>query len=230
MRSDVVMKSVRPSSVLDSAFGLSAIRALAAPFLARRNNTIVSHDAIRPELERYGRPSIIILGVGHSGTSVLTKMLFELGWKPNQADSQYCEETRFRELNIKLLEELRPPEELQTFIRQLEQPFALKDPRFVLTWRLWLSAFASEGIEPLLLYIVREATALEESYKVRRILVDGQPGSFNHPVTELRHKADEAFQQWPYGKLCFSYESIRRAVAAFSVARKRRNRTGGLWK
>jgi len=44
-------------------------------------------------------PNLCILGVGHSGTSIITKMLFALGYKRKGCDDQYCENVAFRTLH-----------------------------------------------------------------------------------------------------------------------------------
>ena len=42
------------------------------------------------------RPNVLVLGVGHSGTSILAKMLFAAGWQAGDADAEYGESVSIR--------------------------------------------------------------------------------------------------------------------------------------
>ena len=39
------------------------------------------------------RPNLVVVGVGHSGTTILTKMISELGWGSVGADERYFDNT-----------------------------------------------------------------------------------------------------------------------------------------
>ena len=45
------------------------------------------------------QPNIVVFGVSHSGTSVVTKMLGLLGWHLNDADEQFVESLSMTSVN-----------------------------------------------------------------------------------------------------------------------------------
>ena len=59
----------------------------------RELNILPSGD---PRLEVDGRPNIVVLGVGNSGTTIVTKMLHALGWQATDADETFAESVRLR--------------------------------------------------------------------------------------------------------------------------------------
>lgn len=90
------------------------------------------------------RPNIVILGVGHSGTTVLARMLGALGWSLAETDEDYAEPPKVRELNT----EAKRSGQLDTSAyRALPRatPWVVKDPRFVWTLDLWRPHFTRAG-------------------------------------------------------------------------------------
>ena len=68
--------------------------------ISRRARIGAIDDSAQPANDR---PSVILLGIGHSGTSIIAGMMFELGWQRNDADAQFNESVSIRDINDKLL-------------------------------------------------------------------------------------------------------------------------------
>ncbi len=85
------------------------------------------------------KPCVVIMGVGHSGTSVLAKMLHAAGWEPGDADRPYGESFSIREINRQVQKTgVFPYEKAKAVLTNLPRPWAIKDPRFVMTLHHWL--------------------------------------------------------------------------------------------
>lgn len=167
------------------------------------------------------KPDLIILGVGHSGTSVLARMLFGLGWEANDADQPYAESRQFRRLNERVLFGADPDawrEAAGRFLRELRRPWALKDPRFVVTWRYWLSV--PDVSSAALLWITKDLAAVRKSYERRgERLPDGRIGLYGRTLEELFAAAEACFAAWPGPKLRIGYEQLAAAVSCFDSRR-----------
>ena len=194
------------------------------------------------DLKHTGRlPNVFVLGVGHSGTSIISHMLFELGYRRNSCDSLYCEDVAFRGFHERLLapdssldQGCGHPEaallrECESFLHSLEKPFVLKDPRFVLFAHLWGDLALSVDPNTVLLRITRNLEDVAESYLARGEVVRGEPGAYGRTLAELVRVSDEQFERWPGPKLSFSYEGVRSAIASFGLSAGVRHMGGGLW-
>lgn len=167
------------------------------------------------------RPNLVVLGVGHSGTTVLTRMLVDLGWNACDADQEYCESVSVREQVNRPHVERRECFNLQRareVLAVLPQPWVIKDPRFVKCLNMWLPAFSELENPPELLWITKDIEAVKESYRRRHELVraSGEPGSFGCTVERLFELAEQQYHDWPWRKLQISYENLATACARFS--------------
>lgn len=177
-------------------------------------------------------PDLVVFGVGHSGTSIAARMLFELGWRPNGADERFCEPPGLVGLNDRLLAagpDAAAQGAIADFLAGLASPFAIKDPRFVLTLPAWVPALLARRPPPALLWIGREVDALRASYAARDERVDGVPGLYGRSVEELAAAAARQFDAWPGAKLRLAYEDLARAARLFRVEPGQRHPAGGLW-
>ncbi len=186
-------------------------------------------------------PNVFILGVGHSGTSIITQMLLGLGYRRNGCDTQYSEEARFRSIHEKLLAletGLEKPgglsqaailAECETLLSSLDKPFILKDPRFVMFAHLWAGIALAIDPHTVLLQVTRDVEENAESYTVRGEMVRGEPGIYGRTLDELARLSDEQFRNWPGPKFSFSYEAVRTAIAAFRLSAGARHMGGGIW-
>ncbi len=174
------------------------------------------------ELDLTGPPNLILFGVGHSGTSVVTQMLTNLGWHGSASnedlDTEFFELVPVRRLNIAALEsgELDTEAALD-LLSQLPRPWIIKDPRFVHTMNLWMPVLAK--FQPLLLWLVRDTEAVRASYRRRQSHPQAEPTSRGSTVGGLTALSRQIFQAWPWKRLRIDFESITEAVRQFDVAR-----------
>lgn len=160
------------------------------------------------------KPNIIIIGVGHSGTSILSKMIGRMGWKLNDADEEFGESISVRNINDLLCQNKTiDRKEFINCISKLKQPWVIKDPRFCETLHHWTESM--KEYEPLLVWITRDIEATERSYTRR-----GE-GRVLRGVTRkdnLKNVANQ-FQKWPWPKLKISLEDLTNAVKIFDTQR-----------
>lgn len=166
------------------------------------------------------RPDIVVFGVGHSGTTLVTSMLFELGWNPgataDAADTEYCEHIEIREFNRHALLHGSLPANAASVLDGLKTPWAVKDPRFILTLPLWQPLLGSRGDRSVvLLWITKELEQVKQSHELRGELHNGVAGSHGHTVDDLWEFAKTNYEKWPGPKLSLSYQSIAEAAQQF---------------
>ncbi len=166
-------------------------------------------------------PNIVVLGIGHSGTSVLAAMLGRLGWDLGPAD-HYAELPAIRQVNDRLIHAPRDPfpeAEVLELLSHLKAPWAIKDPRFVHTIDRWIPVL--KPYQPCLLWITRDLAEVEKSYRRRG---EGGPGpqvvSRGKTLQELWDLCVSAWHAWPWGRLRISYEQLSAAVALFRSDRR----------
>lgn len=170
------------------------------------------------------RRNILLFGVGHSGTSIVSKMLGALGWNLGDADG-FGENVAIRRINGQILNGRQPQiEVLHEAFAALPQPWVVKDPRFVLTLSTWMELFQTwpQQQRPQLLYLTRELEKIERTYVAYGEVKDGVPGMYRKTVRELAALAVEGFREWPYQKLAITFEQIIAAAELFSVKRASR--------
>jgi hypothetical protein len=151
-------------------------------------------------------PDVVVLGVGHSGTTILTKILQLLGWSRGDADAGYAESVSVRRLNDAALKHgcLNTSAAAQAW-NNFPRPRLVKDPRFVQTLHLWLPVWVSS--EPTLILIERDAAAVRGSYERRGEQVRG-----GLTVEQAQAKAREQYERWPWSKKMVSYEDLTCAI------------------
>ncbi len=125
---------------------------------------VTGHQLVKPRGPE--RPNIVVLGVGHSNTSITTRQLFALGWNAGDADAEFAESVSVRDINLQIAKtgefSLR---EAREALAALPKPWAVKDPRFCKTLQLWLPALAP--YEPLLLWVRKDLDVVRDSYRRR---------------------------------------------------------------
>jgi hypothetical protein len=155
-------------------------------------------------------------------------MLFRLGWKRTDADTQFCESEKVRNLNRQILDGLIDNRAILEAIEALERPFAIKEPRFALTLHNWARGFKKCRPPPLLVHLTRNLDDVFASYKFRGELVNGKPGAHGKLVGELAQAASGQYTKWPFSKVHIAYEDLKNAVEVFSLMPRKRNLVGGL--
>ena len=161
------------------------------------------------------KPNVIVMGVGHSGTTILTRMLIALGWQANDADEEFAESVSVRKLNEFAWRHGSLPGPAGEQISTMRTPWVLKDPRFCETLSLWTPLLFEK--KPTLIWITRDPNELEMSYKRRgeSSIIRGKTREQN-----LRNAAKQ-YSEWPFAKIHVSLEKIKRAVSLFDLERVR---------
>lgn len=161
-----------------------------------------------------GRPNIVVLGIGHSGTSVVTRMLHALGWNAGDADEEFAESVSIREINEALLSK-RESACPESVLARLGQPWAIKDPRMVETLNLWIPFLAIYN--PALIWLTRDESAVTDSHDRRGERI--RSGSYHRAYA----KCVEHFRDWTGPKIRIEFEQIREAVRFFDIPRSEGN-------
>lgn len=183
------------------------------------------------ESDLAGPPNIVVFGVGHSGTSVVTKMIRSLGWNTalheQDLDVEFFEHISVRQLNEATIRGGRLDlDAAREELEKLPTPWVLKDPRFVVTMHQWLEAFSDH--QPLLLWLVREPESVKASYRRRQVAPQGEPITRGRTIDEALQDTADIYYAWPWQKLRLKFEDIATAAASFDLARsgiRRREQT-----
>lgn len=149
------------------------------------------------------RPNIIVLGVGHSNTTLTVRQISTLGWSLPDPDDKWLEHPHVRLISDAWAANMSAPHDASQVIASLKQPWVLKDPRFVLTlddWRPVLAAY-----NPLLLWVTKDRQQVRRSYLKR--------GEDKYTESHHWRLAGLQFAKWPGPKLRLQAEAIARACA-----------------
>ena len=170
------------------------------------------------------KPCVVVMGVGHSGTSILAKMLHAAGWEPGDADRPYGESLSIRDLNIQIQKTGEFPDQTaQKLLTQLPRPWAIKDPRFVMTLHHWLPVFSELERPPVLVRIVRDPRDVEASYHRRNVR-----GDIRAMVQQRIEMCQNQYENWPWMRMTIQYEQLGRAAALFDFDRMAGSKTESL--
>lgn len=161
------------------------------------------------------KPSVVVLGVGHSGTSILTRMLHRAGWQAGDADDTYAESVSIRSMNEKAMESGGLPAAAQHWLRRFPQPWAIKDPRFAWTLHRWLLPFSHLAQPPVLVRIQREPEAVARSYRRRGV----ERSDLESMVREREERCAWQYRKWPWEKMTIDFERLGSAVSLFQTLR-----------
>ena len=156
------------------------------------------------------KPNVILFGVGHSGTSIATRMIHALGWNPADADKLYSESVSVRRMNEAALVGIFDLDQAKDILKSLGQPWAIKDPRFVRTIDDWMPAFAD--YQPFLVWLVRDHDAVRGSYRKR-----DEVDPYDLTIEKAFELAAKAFTSWPWCKTRLEYERIAAAIRLFKL-------------
>jgi len=149
------------------------------------------------------KPNILVLGVGHSGTTILTRLIEALGWTCT-GDEEYAEDVTIRTINQRLRDGKKVGEdEMQAAVEAMPEPWVLKDPRFADNLSKWLPVIRKLRRRPLLIWIRRNTEAVKESFRSR--------GERSHSVKQLLKDAERNFNDWPWSKIALDYEDLHKA-------------------
>lgn len=162
--------------------------------------------------------NIIILTIGRTGSTILTRMLGELGWNlPVDAD-EYAEPVALREINERLIRGLPvASEEMQAAIDMHEQPCVLKDPRFAWTLKEWRDHFQGA----CLIWLTRDLAMVELSLR-KQGWGRSSPGGYRlggETLPTIEEWCGNFFQEWQGPKIKLAYEQLKSAVSLFDLSR-----------
>ena len=156
------------------------------------------------------KPNIVVLGVGHSGTSILVKLLFALGWKRHDADVEFGESVAIREINERFNEHGEFVFDQAQRVCTRSGPWAIKDPRFIATLPKWISAFVQLDEPPFLFWVQRDPEQVAASYIRRGEMPEGTAAKW---IAERTRMARWQFKRWPWSKATIAYEDLMTAAS-----------------
>lgn len=149
------------------------------------------------------RPNIVLLTVGHTGSSVVARMLGELGWHLADADEQYTESVSVRSAN-----QQRDWSGAAEILAVLPEPWIIKDPRFCEHLDKWRSAL--EPYSTVLVWLTRGKDETAASYRRR--------GESERALHRRLAAAQQHWDRWTGPKLRIDYEQIQSAIANWVTA------------
>jgi len=147
------------------------------------------------------RPNIVLLTIGHTGSSVVCGMVGKLGWHLADADEEYSESVSVREVNQR-----KEWGRCSDVLAALGEPWVIKDPRMCEHLDRWVPHL--EPYRPTLVWLTRNHDDVVASYKRR-----GESVSLAHARLA---RAESNYNAWRWPKLRIAYESVRDAVRLFS--------------
>jgi|GEM_PF-1095849 len=162
--------------------------------------------------DQFGKPNVVVLGVGHSGTTVFTRMLNAAGWDLPGADKRFAECVWMRDFNLQLMHQGHfDARRAMQRLSGMPQPWAVKDPRFVFTLHFWKPLFAEMERPPTLVRISRNPDDLKRSY-LRR----GFRGNIHDAIDQRLRLCERQYEAWPWPRVTIQYEQLGLAARLFS--------------
>jgi GT2 family glycosyltransferase len=166
--------------------------------------------------------SVIVLGVGHSGTTITTKMLSALGFSTHNSDDEFAENIFVRDLNDECWKtgSLNVPAARRelAFMEQFGSPWVIKDPRFIHTLDRWHGVLAP--YRPFLLFVTRDLDDVAESYR-RRCESPKTGPVITRGVTleEGLKEAEDQYDRWPWAKVRITLDQLTSMTSLFESTR-----------
>ncbi|WP_164104238.1 hypothetical protein [Candidatus Laterigemmans baculatus] len=152
------------------------------------------------ESELIDRPNIVLLTVGHTGSTVLSKMLGTLGWNLADADDEYGESVSVRNCNI-----AKAWGKIPSVLAALPEPWVIKDPRFCEHLERWMPGL--ERYSPTLVWLTRDSNDTRDSHTRR--------GESESLLNRRLMAAKRHFELWTGQKLRLDYDQVKAAASLF---------------
>lgn len=154
-------------------------------------------------------PNIVILTIGHTGSSLLVEQLRRLGWQTGETRPPFNELLEMHEVN-RSLRAGKPfdVDRARAAIDSLPQPWIVKDPKLTQHLHRWIDVFAP--YRPLLLWQTKDVRLVDASMK--------RSGFFRNPQ-RLTEEAERQFLQWPWAKIKIDNAQIAAACQLFDPER-----------
>lgn len=160
-------------------------------------------ESIRPEKDHQeARPNLVILTPGHTGSSVVAAILGMLGWNFAGDLDEFHE-------SVSLRTSIQRGNVAAEYFKNLQQPWAIKDPRFCETILQWLPEL--EKSEPALLYLTRKTEEIRASYARR--------GEDPDCADERIKRCEQIFSVWPWKRMSIDFSNVNSAAGLFDQSR-----------
>lgn len=170
------------------------------------------------------RTNVVILTVGRSGSSIVAKLLHRLGWCAGDADEEFGESVTMRAVDNRTIYDGRPfdASEARRLLEGLPEPWCLKHPGMLHTWRSWLPLLAP--YRPTLLWLTRSPEAVARSL-IRQRQNRGRKAvariAGGLTVEEGLRRCDHCYRAWPWEKLQLDVEHLAATLSLFDPERLR---------
>jgi hypothetical protein len=158
------------------------------------------------EEPRIGRPDIVVLTTGYSGSRVIVKLLSLLGYKIPDLDDEIQESSavlKWVSHYVKSRSKRGDLHELESIISTWPRPWVFKDPKT--TPFLEDLMFIFEKYKPLLIVNRKQEEDITNSWKNKE---DANFTKFER-FKERLESIDKVAAYWPWDKIELSYEDIR---------------------
>lgn len=144
------------------------------------------------------KPNIVLLTVGHTGSSVVSKMLGELGWNLADADEEYGESVSIRSANQK-----KDWSNAEEILDELGDGWVIKDPRFCEHLDKWKPYLIKHS--PILVWITKNEEEVVGSYDRR--------GESLELLSQRLEAAKEHYDNWTGPKIKIDYSQIQGMIS-----------------
>ena len=149
------------------------------------------------------RPNLVLLTVGHTGSTIAAKILGALGWDLGDADEEYGESVSVRDANQR-----RDWSSAAEILAAMPEPWVIKDPRFCEHIDRWLPSF--ERYSPTLVWLTRDEDATAESFRRRGESLE----LFRRRIAA----AESHFERWTGPKIKVDYSQLQAAISMWRQA------------
>lgn len=166
--------------------------------------------------------NIVVMTIGRSGSSILVKMLEQLGYRSPDPDDQYGEWGRVRKIcDMAIRRKYFDSTDARKAVCQLttRTPWVLKDPRFILTLDHWRPLLDVDG--NALVYLHRDHEKIVDSLTRMKwgTIRNGIMTVRGKTLQELHAIAVRHIGSWNGPTATISFEQLREAVKLFDLSR-----------
>jgi hypothetical protein len=159
------------------------------------------------------RPNIVVMGTGRCGSSVLVQVLSRMGWHTGRVHPEYWEHQGILDMTK---DHVISSEAATSLIKELPEPWIVKQPRFAAQWRYWKPAIPEDT---LMVLLERSTEQVVDS-----MFAAGWSGGLSKDAVtrDMESRAvqcRENFDDWTGPKFCVQFEQLRSAISVFDTSR-----------
>lgn len=169
------------------------------------------------------RNNIVILTIGRSGSTIVCRMLEQLGWNLPDAD-EFAEPVSLRQLNTLCIRTGQLDlDAARQLVQSYPQPWCLKDPRFVHTLPQWEPLF--EGAA--LVWVQRDLADVEQSLRRRNWgqEINGVWHLRGLSLEQTERTCQRLYDTWTGPTYHCHYEQLTAAVNLFDSSTSSRSKS-----